>query len=818
MPAADRRGAAGVADGSAGDSLHALIREGAREVRHTRSAAPAPASHPQAEGAVPGGRLCVEVLVAGAARLGDRPLTYRVPEHLRAFAAVGVRAVVPLGARRAVGYVVAVRPDTQSGAGGEAGTADPGDAPPLSLRLGLHGGAPRGRRAEAPVRQPHPIPAGRPGPRTAVRDVIDLPDDVPMFSERLLALAREVAADTLSSLRDAVDCLVPPDVFRRPPPPRPPLVARTPGRPQPRRLGPRQAAVLAAVSAAPAGVPLPAAVRAGGRAALRRLAAAGLVTLREAPRTPLRAVEEPGATPRSDRQPGATLVVGPPDARAAWIADAAAAAVRAGRRALVVVPEIADVAGMAARLRGAGTVGVLHSGLPAAERRTVWAQARDGAVDVLTGTRSALFAAVPRLGLIAVDDEQSESYKADAAPRYHARDVAIRRARLEGARLVLASAAPSVETYAAAAGGAMAVVRLPARRPAPAVAVVDMRAERQRGHVGYLSRALVQAITRHLRGGGRVALIVQQTGYARVLLCRECGAAVRCRSCDVAMAYDREEGTVACRVCGRSGPAPDLCPRCRGVQLRGVGAGTKRLEEVVRHLFPALRIARLDAETARAADRIAGDFTGRRVRLLIGTSLLLRALRVLRAPDAARPTLVGVIDADGPMYVPDFRAAERTLQRLCAAVDLAGPAVQGAAGPAPEVVLQTRVPDHPVLRAVASARPAVFYDAELRARRDFGYPPYARLVRLVAEAETAQAAGALAASVAAAARAHGLDVLGPAPLRGRGGTHVQCVLRGRTAGPADAAAVRDAARAAVAEVAVPAAARLVVDVDPQAMV
>jgi len=726
-----------------------------------------PASRPpDSPESLPGTDLCVDVLVAGAARLADRPLTYRVPDALRPFAAAGVRALVPLGARRVWGVVLAVRPCG-------------------------------------------PVPAGD---GHAMRDVIDLPDGAPMFSEALLRLAREIAGETLSSLRDAVECLVPPEVFREPAPSRPRVVLRNPARPLPSRLGRRQAAMLAAVTAAPEGVPASDLASGGGRVVLRRLAAAGLVQIREAPRPSFAGAPVPAVEAAAPAAARATLLLGDVEARSDWIEETVAAAVHAGGRALAVVPEIVDVPPLVERLRGRAAVGALHSDLTTRDRRAVWARIRDGAVDVVVGTRSALFAPLPCLRLIVVDDEQAEAYKSESAPRYHARDVARARARLEGARLVLGSAAPSVETYAAAAAGELSTVHVPPRRPAPAVTVVDMRAEQQRGHVGYLSRALVQAITRHLRARGSVAVVAQQTGYARVLLCRECGTAVRCPACDIAMAYDREDGTLRCRVCGRTGRAPDVCPRCGGVNLRGVGAGTKRVEEIVRRLFPALRIARLDADTARGADHLVRDFAGGRVRLLVGTVARLRAHR-------ARPTLVGVIDADGPMYLPDFRAAERTLQRLRAAIELAHPPADqpppamnlppSGTGPAPEAVLQTRVPDHPVMRAIATGHDTAFYDEELTARRGFGYPPYARLVRVVAESGAPAPARALAERVAAAARAHRLDVLGPAPLRGSGGTRVQCVLRG-----SDPAAVRDGARAIVAEVVPPAGARLIVDVDP----
>jgi primosomal protein N' (replication factor Y) len=737
--------------------------------------------------------LCVDVLVARAGGLADRPLTYSVPPTLRPFAAAGMRVRVPLGTRRALGFVLAT-----------------------SLR-----------------------PAGD---ARSLRAVLDFPDDAPVFSPALLALAKEIAGDTLSSLRDAVQCLVPPEVFGAPAPVQPRIAVRDVERPLPPRIGRRQAAVLAALSASAAGVPIPELVRVGGSAALRRLIASGVVSVREIPRAAPTAGEAvtPGSAARPLRGRAAghrplrpVLVLGDPVGRGVRLAGAVAASVRAGERVLVVVPEIAEAGTVAARLAdGTGaSVAVLHSGLSARERRAAWTRARSGRVDIIVGTRSALFAPLTRLGLIVLDDEPNAAYKSDAAPRYHARDVACRRARLEGTRLMFGAAAPSVEMYAAAAAGDLSVIRVPARRPRPAVSVVDMRAEEQRGHIGYLSRALVQGISRHLRARGGVVLLVARRGYARVLLCRECGAAVRCPSCGVAMAYERDGGAVRCGVCGRAGPAPDVCPRCGGVGLRGVGAGTRRIEEVVRRLFPALRMARLDAETPRA-DHVSREFAAGRLRLLVGTAMVLHALS-----EPVHPTLVGVVDADGPLYVPDFRAAEHTLQRLRAAVQLAAepaPGTPGAAtgerapaggGQAPEVIVQTRVPDHPVLRAIRTGNDVLFYGAELAARRDLGYPPYARLVRVVVEHSTQDGARTLGERVAAAARAHHLDVLGPAPLRGSRGAGIvraQCVLRlpGRPhgcPGPCRDASL-EAVRAALAEVPPPAGARLVVDVDPQEMV
>jgi primosomal protein N' (replication factor Y) len=266
------------------------------------------------------------------------------------------------------------------------------------------------------------------------------------------------------------------------------------------------------------------------------------------------------------------------------------------------------------------------------------------------------------------------------------------------------------------------------------------------------------------------------------------------------MSFDREGRTVSCRICGRVGPAPGTCPRCGGVGLRGIGPGTERIEEVVHRLFPALRIARLDRETAPQFDRIAGEFAAGRIRLIVGTQILLRAREI-------RPGLVGVCDADLPLHLPDFRAAERTLQQLRAIVSLA------AGGPGAEAIVQTRVPDHPAVRALVTGDDEAAYRDELKIRQELGYPPYATLARVVAAGATRAGAAAIAAAVAESSRARGVDVLGPAPARDPGGSaafRYQCVLRA-----ADGAVVRAAARAALACVPLRKGSRITVEMDPQ---
>ncbi|HYM70504.1 MAG TPA: primosomal protein N' [bacterium] len=711
---------------------------------------------------------CAEVLLDRAPRIADRPLTYRVPAALWGRARIGVRAVVPLGSRTASGFIVGVAPCDRDGARDAAG---------------------RERR---------------------LREILDIPDPEPLFSAAMLRLARWVADETLSTLLDAVRCLVPPEIARRPPVPARVLrrVVAVPER-LPRVAGRRQRQLLDRLLAAPEGVPVGELVRGGGGAPLKRLLALGAVRVEEEPRRDGSAARtgSDAAAPGTDAAPARPLLLwGGAGDRARWIVDAVRRAVARGGQAIVTAPEVELAETLAAHLRDAigERVALFHSELPPAEHRETWRRILGGDVDVVCGTRSALFAPLRRLRLLIVDDEQDPSYKAEAAPRYHGRRVGLHRGAVEGARVVLGSATPSVEAYAGAADGTLRRVRL-TLRGRPRVTIVDMRREREQGGAGALSRPLVDAMRRHLRAGGRVALFVNRIGYARVLACQECGHLVRCPRCLVPMPYDRETGTIRCRVCGRSEAAPQVCPRCKGVALRWVGAGTKRIEEVVARVFPEFRLARVDRETAPEFDKVAREFASGRLRLIVGTQLLLRGRRL-------RPSLVGVVDADAPLYRPDFRAAERAFQQVRAVVAL----TDGA--PNPEAVVQTGIPEHPVLRALRTGLDESLYEDELRVRREFGYPPYAHLARVVASGRDAAAAAALAERAAAAARARGVEVLGPSPVRPAGGTRLparaHCLLRGDTR-----EAVRDAALAALAVA--PGSergvgrGRVVVDMDPE---
>jgi len=699
---------------------------------------------------------CADVLLDFPARSTDRRLTYRVPEPLRGALGIGSRVLVPLGSRTAHGFVIAIAPCD-------------------------------------------PVPERR------LREILAVAGVHPLFSPAMLDLARGVAEQTVSTLLEAVHCLAPPEIFRRRALPlsRAPIAALGAQEGRAARPGPRQARILAALRAR-GEVPVAELVREGGRPALRRLVAQGAVLVKERPLPPPNGagalVEDRPETAVLPKAP--TLIWGDSDARRAWIVARAAAAVQHGGRALIIVPEIALVPRFMRSLGPTleGDAVALHSGMTARERQAAWMRCVSQEARVVVGTRSALFAPLGGVRLIIVDDEQDPAHHADAAPRYHARDVALRRAALEGARVVLGSLTPSMETYAEVASGRMGCVRLPPTAAPARVTLVDIRAERARGRRGLLAPPLVAAIRRHVRAGGRVTLFVNRTGYARVLLCDECGSTVRCPRCEVTTPYDRESRTVSCRLCGRVGPAPGTCPRCGGVGLRGIGPGTERIEEVVRRLFPALRIARLDRETAPQFDRIANEFASGRIRLLVGTQILLRAHEI-------RPSLVGVCDADLPLHLPDFRAAERTLQQLRAIVALA------AGGPGPEAIVQTRVPEHPAVRALVTADDEAVYRGERKVRRELGYPPFTTIARVGAASATREAAARMAAEIAESTRARGVDVLGPAPARdpGRSGTfRYQCLLRA-----IDAEVVRAAARAALGDAPLRKGGRLTVEMDPQ---
>jgi primosomal protein N' (replication factor Y) len=434
----------------------------------------------------------------------------------------------------------------------------------------------------------------------------------------------------------------------------------------------------------------------------------------------------------------------------------------AGKQAIVLVPEIALTPQTVRRFRARfDRVAVLHSAMTEADRAAAWRAIRAGEADVVIGPRSAVFAPVPRLGLVVLDEEHETSFKQQNAPRYHARDAALARARDAGAAVVLGSATPSLETYHAAREGRVALLELPARvegRPLPPVRIVDLRSDAERrGGGSHLSRTLVAALDAALRAGGQAILFLNRRGYSTSVACPRCGFLLRCPHCDVGLTYHRATSLALCHLCGEERRAPTACPDCAFPALRYQGVGTQSIEAELRALFPNVPVARMDSDTMTgrdAYDDALGRFARGEVRVLLGTQMIAKGLHFPRV------TLVGVVSADTALVLPDFRAAERTFALI---EQVAGRTGRGDRGG--EVIVQTLDPGEPAVGLACRHAYAEFAEREIDERRRFGYPPFSRLLRAVfrgRDAEAVAARGAEMASRIAAERIPGVSFLGPA--------------------------------------------------------
>ena len=439
------------------------------------------------------------------------------------------------------------------------------------------------------------------------------------------------------------------------------------------------------------------------------------------------------------------------------------AVLRAGRSALLLVPEIGLTPAAAAHLAElfGDEVAILHSGLTADERAEQWHRIRRGDARIVVGTRSAVFAPVRGLALIVVDEEQDTSYKQDETPRYHGRDVAVMRGKLAGAAVVLASATPALESYHNAKSGKYALLELPdrvERRPLPAVEVVDMRAEfREVGREDFLSRKLAAELRECLGRGEQAMVLLNRRGYSSIVLCRECGESLQCKNCAVALTFHQRERRMLCHVCGWWRSVPKVCPKCGSEYIFFLGTGSEKLEERLRAEFPGARLARLDRDTVRGRrdfERVLGAFHAGELDLLAGTQM------IAKGHDIHGVTLVGVVGADQALGFPDFRAAERTFQLFTQVAGRAG------RGDAPgKVILQTYFPEHYAVQFASRHDYAGFYEKEIRYRNWMRYPPFSALANvLVRSAKLEQAlkwAGVLGRWFDRA-RHPGIRVLGPA--------------------------------------------------------
>jgi primosomal protein N' (replication factor Y) len=611
----------------------------------------------------------------------------------------------------------------------------------------------------------------------------------------------------------------------------------------PWKLTTRQLDALAVLSGMASGVPV-AELRNRGVSAdtLKRLAARGLVTFRQerVDRDPF-SVRASLAIPAGDDGPGRRVLTDEQRAaldRLGGMVTAgqfqvallhgvtgsgktelylrmAGLTLAAGRRVLVLVPEIALTPAVAAVFRHAfgARVAIQHSGLSDGERHDQWHRIRAGEVDIVVGTRSAVFAPLGGIGLIIVDEEHDTSYKQEETPRYNGRDVAVVRARAERALVVLGSATPSMESYRNALEGRYALVTLERRvldRPLAEVSIVNMRDEMaEQGDDVVLSASLAAAIGRRAAKGEQSLLLLNRRGFASAVFCRQCGSTLDCPNCSVSLTVHkgaRGPGRARCHYCNHSVSVPTTCASCAAPYLEHVGFGTERVEAEVRKLLPGIRVARVDRDTMQrrgAIEEVLARFGAGEIDLIVGTQM------IAKGHDFPAVTLVGVISADVGLGLPDFRASERTFQLL---TQVAGRAGRGTV--AGEAIVQTLFPEHFSIQLARQQDYRGFYEQEIRFRKAMRYPPQVALVNVVVRGRAFAKAMADAADLASRIRAVSagdLRVLGPAPApidRLRGEYRVQLLLKGT-----NRIAMREALEQALA-VDQELRRRVTVDVDP----
>jgi primosomal protein N' (replication factor Y) len=700
-------------------------------------------------------------------------LTYAVPDGLRP--PVGARVVVPLGGRIVTGIVVA-----EAGPQAAAGK----DVKPIRQVLDAEPFVP----ADVIDLARWTAEYYAAGPGEAIVSVLPPKTrGARADAHRTIRVAAMTAAGREAMTAQDLDAAVP--------------------------LTAQQKGALALLSGAPAGLPTPElAARGFASDTIARLARRGFVTIR---------TERVDRNPFADR---ATAAPSGPDGteprrltgeqhaaldRLERLASAAAfkvallhgvtgsgkteiylrlsAAVRnRGRTVLMLVPEIALTPAVASLFRGAfgERVAIQHSGLSDGERHDQWMRIRAGDVDVVVGTRSAVFAPLPQPGLIIVDEEHDASYKQEESPRYNGRDVAIVRAQRAGALVVLGSATPSLESYYNAMSGRYERVVLERRvldRPLADVAVVDMREEYAEGGPDViLSRALAEGLRTRLERREQALVLLNRRGFATSVFCRQCAGTIDCPNCSVSLVVHGEGAArrVRCHYCNYSTRVPPACPLCGGSYLAQAGFGTERVESEVRAACPGARVARLDRDSIRrkgALDALLSRFGAGEIDVLVGTQM------IAKGHDFPRVTLVGVVSADVGLGLADFRAAERTFQLL---TQVAGRAGRGET--AGEAIIQTLYPDHYSVQLACRQDYRAFFDRELRFRTAMRYPPLVSVVNAIVKARTFSAAMDDASEVAERMRRSagdrgGFSVLGPAPAplgKLRGEYRTQMLIKG----------------------------------------
>ena len=466
--------------------------------------------------------------------------------------------------------------------------------------------------------------------------------------------------------------------------------------------------------------------------------------------------------------------------------------ITAGKRGICLIPEIALTQQTVERFanRFPGRVAVLHSGLSPGEQFDEWQWIMEGNCDVVIGPRSALFAPLPSLGLIIIDEEHEWTYKQeDKSPRYHARDVAIKLAQLNNAVVILGSATPDVGSFHKAQQGEYQLVELKERitprgySPLPEVSIIDLREELKVGNTGLFSRSLLAAMKEALAQSEQIILFLNRRGTATFVRCRSCGFVFRCPRCSIAFTYHSVEKRLICHRCRYSIPVPQSCPQCFRRHLRFLGIGTQRVEEEMGYFFPEARLLRWDSDVITrkyAHEELLKDLRDHKADVLIGTQMIAKGL------DLPQVTLAGIISADTGLNFPDFRSSERTFQLLCQVAGRAGRGVKAG-----RVIIQTYSPDNYAVEAAARHDYLGFYRKEIDYRRQFNYPPFSQLVRLVYshtnEALCRREMEKMRLILEERAKEHKIDfpdgvgIIGPVPVfafRARGRYRWQLFLRG----------------------------------------
>jgi len=673
----------------------------------------------------------------------DRAYAYRVPQALAGKIAPGKRVEAPLGTRREVGYCV-----------------------------GLLSSPPEGV--------------------SNLKDIRAVIDSEPLIDSDMLALARWVSRYYMAGWGEALEAVLPAGVrynigsreaaFLK----KPPGEALAEAAAWPKRLAKRHAA-LEAIAAEDGKLTLSeAAAKAGvSSSTARALVLAGLVEIRTVPARRGRPRREP---PVRDYKSGFELnfeqrhalervsraiasgafapillfgVTG--SGKTEVYLRAIETVIRAGRQAIVLVPEISLTPQTVSRFHARfPNIAVLHSHLSAGKRHREWRAIQSGAADVVIGARSAVFAPAPRLGLIVIDEEHENTFKQETSPRYHAREVALKRAEMLRIPIILGSATPSLESFHAAQTGRMERVDLPKRvegRPLPPVEIVDMRAERdERKRYTILSRRLEFHVSRALSGGEQVILFLNRRGFATYVTCRRCGWVGKCPSCDITLTFHRTEDLVECHYCGYTAAPPAACPDCGHRNVKFYGVGTERVVEEVRAAFPSAAVDRMDSDTMTSRHsytRALREFRQGATNILVGTQMIAKGL------DFPNVTVVGVVSADISLNLPDFRASERTFDLISQVAGRAGRGPKGGV-----VVVQTLTPQHFGIQAAARHDYLAFAQKEMGQRAELSYPPAGSLARIVLRGEDRSKVEIAAAKVRKAldaAAAEGVRILGPAP-------------------------------------------------------